>query len=62
MYAQQTMLDLTTEHRNDMLADARQQRPAQLQRAFLRASRRAGRAQRRMDRAYRTVARLDAGL
>ncbi len=53
---------LAGERRRAMLADARQQRLVRLQLAFLRASRRADRAERRMHRAYRAAARLRAEL
>jgi hypothetical protein len=57
MYAQVTTM-MASEHRRGMLADAKRRRPGQLQLALLRASRRAGRAEWRMHRAYRTAARL----
>jgi hypothetical protein len=55
-------VQLASEHRRELLAEARQQRPIRLQLAYLRAARRAERAQRRMYRAYRTAARLRAEL
>jgi len=54
------LVQLASERRHELLAEARQQRPVWLQLAYLRASRRAERAQRRMHRAYRTAARLRA--
>lgn len=60
MYSQ--LSQLASERRRDMLADARQQRPVRLQLGFLKATRRADRAERRMRRAYRTAARLRAEL
>jgi hypothetical protein len=60
MYSQ--LGQLASEHRREMLADAKQQRPARLQLALVRTVRRANRAERRMHRAYRTAARLRAEL
>ena len=54
------LVQLASERRREMLAEAKQQRPVWLQLAYLRASRRAQRAERRMRRAYRAVARLRA--
>jgi hypothetical protein len=59
---QSQVVQLASERRREMLAEARQQRPVRLQLAYLRASRRAERAERRMRRAYRTAARLRAEL
>jgi hypothetical protein len=56
------LAQLAGERRRDMLAEAKRQRPARLQLAFLRATRRADRAERRMHRAYRAAARLRAEL
>jgi hypothetical protein len=56
------LMQLACERRREMLTDAKRQRPARLQVAFLRASRRACRAERRMHQAYRTAARLRAEL
>ena len=56
------LVQLASERRREMLAEAKQQRPLWLQLAYLRASRRAERAQRRMHRAHRTLARLRAEL
>jgi hypothetical protein len=56
------LVQLASERRREMLAEAKQQRPVWLQLAYLRASRRAERAERRMRRAYRTAARLRAEL
>jgi hypothetical protein len=61
MYAQLTTM-LVSEHRRGMLADAKRRRPARLQLAFHRASRRADRARWRMHRAYQTAARLSTEL
>jgi hypothetical protein len=56
------LVQLASERRREMLAEAKEQRPAWLQLAYLRAARRAGRAQRRMRRAYRAAAHLRAEL
>lgn len=56
------IVQLASERRREMLAEAKQQRPVWLQLAYLRASRRAERAERRMPRAYCTAARLRAEL
>jgi hypothetical protein len=56
------LVQLASERRREMLAEAKQQRPVWLQLAYLRASRRAERAERRMRRANRTAARLRAEL
>jgi hypothetical protein len=56
------VVQLASERRRELLAEAKQQRPLWLQLAYLRASRRAERAERRMHRAYRTAARLRAEL
>jgi hypothetical protein len=55
-------VQLASERRREMLAEAKQLRPVWLQLAYRRASRRAERAERRMHRAYRTAARLRAEL
>jgi hypothetical protein len=60
MHAQ--LLQLASERRREMLAEAKQQRPMWLQLAYLRASRLADRAERRMDRAHRRAAQLRAEL
>ena len=60
MYSQVSRL--AGERRREMLADAKRERPARLQLALVRASRRADRAERRMSQAYRTAARLRAEL
>ncbi len=60
MYTQ--LPQLACERRREMLADAKQRRPAGLQSAIRRTSRRADRAARRLHRAYRTAARLGAEL
>lgn len=56
------VVQLASERRRELLAEAKQQRPVWLLLAYLRASRRAERAQRRMHRAYRNAARLRAEL
>jgi hypothetical protein len=56
------LVQLASERRREMLAEAKQQRPMWLQLAYRRASRHAERAERRMYRACRTVARLRAEL
>jgi hypothetical protein len=56
------VVQLASERRRELLAEAKQQRPLWLQLAYLRASRRGERAERRMQRAYRTAARLRAEL
>jgi hypothetical protein len=53
---------LASERQREMLAEARQQRPALLLMAFRKASRRADRAQRRLHQARRTAAQLRANL
>jgi hypothetical protein len=60
MYSQ--LSRLADERRRDMLADAKRERPAWLQLALVRASRRADRAERRMRQAYRAAARRRAEL
>jgi hypothetical protein len=59
---QSQVVQLASERRREMLAEAKRQRPVWLQLAYLRAARRAERAERRMRRAYRTAARLRAEL
>jgi hypothetical protein len=53
---------LVSERHREMLAEARQERPAALLLAFRKASRRADRAQRRLHRARLTAAQLRANL
>jgi hypothetical protein len=53
---------LASERHREMMAEARQQRPAWLLLAFHKASRRADRAQRRLHQARRTASRLRANL
>jgi predicted transcriptional regulator len=56
------LVQLASERRRELLAEAKQQRPLWLQLACLRAARRAERAERRMHRAHRAAARLGAEL
>jgi cell division septum initiation protein DivIVA len=56
------LVQLASDRRREMLAEARQQRPLWLELAYRRATRRADRAERRMRRAYRAAAHLRAGL